>query len=485
MAQILHAIWFQWAIALTFGFPTLTIILGQLNDELNRRQHPLVHTVGLLRNLLLPLAVLYLLLAKVVQLRSDSTLLKILLTLVLIGAVYWMLSFINGFIFGAVEGNTWRARTPRLLRELVIVFLVTLGAAIVFAQVWEQDLAGLVAAVGLGSVVLGFALQGTLGNVMSGIALLMERPFSEGDWIKIGDIEGQVVEINWRAIRILNRRGNLVVLPHTNVAQETLVNNSAPQSITGNLVEVGFSYSHPPNQVKQMLHEAVTTTPGIIAHPTPVLRTLDYGDSAINYQVLYWIENQKDRFNIRERFMTRIWYGAQRHGLNIPFPIRTVYHFSGPKANADPMPQVLAQNINRSLIIHEILDGDLLDDFAQGAKFQHFGRGEQMIVEGDLNEYLYIILSGRAKLTITKLGEQEELMQLGRGEFFGAMSLLSSQPSPVTAIALEDLTVLTLTSDMMNQLVEHRPSLALDIGQVIEMRQRAIDLVKYPVQTIK
>lgn len=176
--------------------------------------------------------------------------------------------------------------------------------------------------------------------------------------------------------------------------------------------------------------------------------------------------------------MTRIWYGSQRHGLNIPFPIRTLYHFNGPKSNADPMPQMLAQNTARSPIIHELLDGNLLDELAQGAKLQHFGRDEQAIAQGELNDCLYVVLSGKATLTVSRENRQEDVMQLERGDFFGAMALLSSQPSPVSAIATEDLTVLTLTSAMMHRLVEQKPSLALEISQAIEMRQRAIGQIE-------
>ncbi len=483
MTNVFQESWFYWAIMLAVGFPLLAIFLGQVCDELNRQHHPLLFTVRWLRNLLLPLTVFYLLLAKVVRLADGRLILKIMLTLILITAVYLLLSLINGVLFGSADTHTWRAQTPRLLRELVIVFLVALAAAVIFAQVWEQDLAGLVAALGLGSVVLGFALQGTLGNVISGITLLMERPFSEGDWVEIGDIEGKVTEINWRAIRILNRKGNLVVLPHTMVAQETLVNNSAPDPVTGNIVEVGFSYSHPPNQVKQMLKEALGSTPGILAEPQPVLRTLDYGDSAITYQLLYWIVNQKDRFNIRERLMTRIWYGAQRHDLNIPFPIRTLYHFNGPKANEDPMPQVLEQQTDRSPIIHELLDGNILDEVGQGANLQYFGRDEQIIAEGERSDYLYIMLSGQVKLTTHVKGNLEEIMTLGQGEFFGAIAVLSNQPSPVSITALEDATVLRLTLSMMHQLIDRRPSLALEIGQVIELRQRAIQQFRFTPPT--
>ena len=129
------------------------------------------------------------------------------------------------------------------------------------------------------------------------------------------------------------------------------------------------------------------------------------------------------------------------------------------------MPQVLEQQTSRSPIIHELLDGNILD--------------------GDRSDYLYVMLSGQVKLTIREKGIQEEVMTLGQGEFFGAMAVLSNQPSPVSITALEDVTVLTLTLEMMHQLIDRKPSLALEIGQVIEVRQRAIQQFRSPSHLIQ
>ena len=98
-------------------------------------------------------------------------------------------------VFENAAKESWRSRAPKLFQDLIRLLLVVIGAAIVLSVVWRQDLGGLIAALGVGSIVLGLALQETLGNLMSGIALFFERPFSVGDWISVGGKSGQVVQI--------------------------------------------------------------------------------------------------------------------------------------------------------------------------------------------------------------------------------------------------------------------------------------------------
>ena len=125
-------------------------------------------------------------LSKIVGLEADSATMRSVATLFWISVIYAVLLFVNLLLFEQAAAGSWRARAPKLFQDLLRVLLVVIGAAIVLSVVWRRDLGGLVAALGVGSIVLGLALQETLGNLMSGIAMLFERPFSIGDWIEVG-----------------------------------------------------------------------------------------------------------------------------------------------------------------------------------------------------------------------------------------------------------------------------------------------------------
>ena len=127
-----------------------------------------------------------------------------------VNVIHAALSLLNVVLFEQAEADTWRSRVPKLLIDLARLFLILLSTAFVLASVWNADLAGLVTALGVSSLVIGLALQDTLGSVMSGIALLFERPFSVGDWLELDGVVGQVIDINWRAVRLLTLEQEMV-----------------------------------------------------------------------------------------------------------------------------------------------------------------------------------------------------------------------------------------------------------------------------------
>ena len=342
--------WLGWAAALGIGFPALMIVSGLLATKLRRSGSPYQSVVKNVQNLLLPMAVLYLLSIYVLDGTRADLGPRILLTITLLSALHVVLAFVAEIVFGTAPEDTMRARTPKLLRDIVIVVIVAAGGAVIMATVWEKDVAGIVTALGIGSIVLGLALQETLGNVMSGIALLMERPFSEGDFVEIDSVEGTVDEINWRATRLTNRLGDQVILPHSITSTARIVNNTSRDSSDAIKVELGFGYEHPPNDVKDMIYGVLRATEGVLTEPEPRVFTVDYGDSAVVYRVVFRVDHPLNKFPVRDRFMTRIWYAAQRQSINIPFPIRTVHNYDGNHANADPKANNAMHKVRRIAI---------------------------------------------------------------------------------------------------------------------------------------
>ena len=259
-----------WSIAIAVGFPLVIILLGIWRTALRQRNSPLASVARQVQNLLVPTIVIFLFLVYVAGAAPDATPSRLLLTIALLSGLYVLLAFVAEVVFGAAPEGTWRSNTPKLLRDIVIILIVAFGGALVAATVWDQDVAGLVTALGVGSIVLGLALQQTLGNVMSGIALLMEKPFTEGDFIEIDGVEGTVEQINWRATRITNRLGDLVILPHSITSGAKIINNTFKDSTDPVLVTLGFGYEHPPGDVKRMLMGVLEGMDGVV--PDPAIR---------------------------------------------------------------------------------------------------------------------------------------------------------------------------------------------------------------------
>jgi small-conductance mechanosensitive channel len=464
-----------WALTLIVGFPLLIIGLGELIYRLQRQQQPLAATFQLVRNLVLPVLVFWLFLRHVLQLPASGQFVKSIETLLWLSAIHAALSLLNAILFEQANVDTWRARVPKLLIDLLRLFLVSLGGAIVLATVWGADLAGLVTALGVSSIVIGLALQDTLGSVVLGIALLFERPFSVGDWLRVDGLVGQVIDINWRAVRLQTLEREMIVIPHKLIGAQMIRNYSQPQRLHAERIKIGFSYNDPPNLAKYVLHSTALETQGILAEPEPQIFTLSYDDSAITYEVKFFIENYGDLEEIRDRFMTRVWYAAQRNNLTIPFPIRTLYHFNGPNAAAQSNSKKMAESLQSIPSFLPLDRPTNLHIHAQGTSLQHFGAGENVIRQGHHSNELYIIISGQAVMTVTDdLDREHEVLSLQTGEFFGEMTLFSSEVSPASIRASQDLEVMTLSATVVNQMIERQPSFVREISQILEIRRAAV-----------
>src|SRR5262249_18829779 len=152
---------------------------------------------------------------------------------------------------------------PRLMQDLVRLVVILIGLGVVLSLVWGTNLTGLLAALGLGSLVIGLALQDPLGNLFSGLMLLFERPFSVGDFVKIGETTGKVVQVSWRAVHILVRKTEISIVPNSTLSKGTFTNFSRPNRDYADQLILGFSYDDPPNKVKRILRRLALETPGV------------------------------------------------------------------------------------------------------------------------------------------------------------------------------------------------------------------------------
>ena len=126
--------------------------------------------------------------------------------------------------------RTGRRPVPRLILALPRLLLILAALWFLIAGVWGVDLSAALTALGVTSLVISFALQDTLSGIASGFTLLADQPFSPGDWIESDDVEGRVIDVNWRATRIRNRDGDLIVIPNGQLANATITNYDQPSA---------------------------------------------------------------------------------------------------------------------------------------------------------------------------------------------------------------------------------------------------------------
>ena len=141
-------------------------------------------------------------------------------------------------------------RFPTIVQDVIVFSLFMLVATLVMDEKFLTTSA-------VGAVVAGLALQDTLGNLVSGLAIQVEKPFQLGHWISMGEWEGEVVEITWRAVKVRTRQGNQVIIPNSELSKSALVNYSEPAAPTRVHIDIGTSYDDPPNRVKAAILEVL------------------------------------------------------------------------------------------------------------------------------------------------------------------------------------------------------------------------------------
>jgi small-conductance mechanosensitive channel len=464
-----------WALFLVIAFPAVTLALGEMIMRLRRQNRPVASPLSAVRNLVLPALALMLVLTKVAGFHGALTTVKLLQTLLWLFIIHTSLSFFNVALFAGAKEGTWQSNAPKLFIDLARLLLVLICAAILLSTVWNQDLTRVVAALGVGSIVIGLALQDPVGNLFSGIVLMLERPLKVGDYVKIGDSTGEVLETNWRSVHVVVRNRGLLIVPNGMLAKSSFSNYSRPVKVFAESLVLGFSVNDPPNKVKRILKETALRTPLVASDPAPSVRLHAYAASSIEYRVTLRVTDDwnKLRYAVDE-FKTLVWYAAKRYGLSMPFPAQTTIMVDKKELEAEtqgPMPADALQAFPRFSLSNGSLNGSEI----QNSEVKHYAKGEKVVVEGGHLPGIHLILKGKVLLTAKDgTGAELEIARLERGEFFGEKAVLASEASDVTVTALDDLELLLLDTDALHAMLDRLPQLSREIGNVMETRRRAL-----------
>lgn len=380
----------------------------------------------------------------------------------------FVLALINLLI--TLLANPWRVdrpsdRFPAIVQDVTLIGLFTIVATVLMK---EQ----LLTTSAVGAVVVGFALQDTLGNLFSGLAIQIEKPFRVGHWIAVGDREGQVQEITWRATKLRTKAGQFLVVPNGIISKEAILNYSEPTIPTRVEVEVGASYATPPNDVKAAVHEALENSPLVLSTPPSFVSLHEFGGSAINYRVHFWIGDYAVDQQARDQVRTNLWYTFRRRNIEIPWPIQV--HYEREELPLRSEGDVLSAAARLGAIdLFATLPAEARLALSRTAQEHIFAAGEAIVREGASGTSMYIVLSGRARVVLEPSGQEVAVIE--SGGFFGEMSMLTGDPRTATVRAVDDVRVLEIPADRFREVAIERPGLAEHISGVITARRTELD----------
>ena len=367
-----------------------------------------------------------------------------------------------------------RVVAPQLLRQIVSIGLYALFFSIVISIVFDRSATGLLASGTIVAAVLALALQDTLGNLFSGIALHLEDAFQVGDVVRSGELVGIVEGVNWRAARLRTLDNNLVVLPNSVIARERLevYRRNRP---AGRRFNIRLSYEVEPAEVIAIVGRAIENVPGVSHEFRAHARVGELGEYAMVYEVRYWIDDYHQRESIDAEVRRVIWYALRRNGLRVPFPVRTVQidrPRQGREAHTDS-----AEVLQRIAAVH-LLD-PLTDvqkaELASSARKTAFTRGETILRHGDVGSSMFVVHRGEVSIRLVQEQHIEEVARLGEGDVFGEISLLTGEARTADVVATTDVVVLEISKSSLQPLIEGSPELAHELGRRVMERRAGLD----------
>lgn len=461
----------RWGLCLIVAFPLSIILISEAVERLERRGRRMATPLRMLRNWVLPSLALELLLRKVLRVEGETLPNRLADTLLCITLVPAAISLLNTMMAADSSPSGWWARLPKLLFQLMRLGLLLTGIAFLLSEVWGVDLQGVLTALGVGSLVMALALQDTLSNLVSGVLLIFERPFKVGDWLRCGEVLGQVAEINWRSVRLRTTDHELVVIPNGFLGKEVIHNYSQPTLLHAERMELKLPPTVAPNKARRMLLDLLRTTRGVLAEPPPQARTLGYEfteeEQSTSYELKFFLESFEHVEPVRHELMTRLFYVARRHGIPLMPPGEDAADGQTGNEELSQALEVLSSTLD--------LEPEALEALVKGATQRLYGEGEEILQAGTPGEGLYIIVSGSAVMQISDgNGGSLEVGRLERGDLFGEMALSSPFAKSVTVVALEDLELLLLQPETVMGLAQRNPGFAQEMEQILEARRKAV-----------
>lgn len=346
-------------------------------------------------------------------------------------------------------------KVSKLIQDLTMVIVYIILGLMVMATVFKKDLSSLLVGSTVFSVIIGLAVQESLGNLVAGLIMGFAKPYKVGDFIEVGEHAGRVGKVDWRSTVLHTFNNDSTVLPNSLLTKATILNHSALETLHGRTVSVGVGYEHSPESVRKVMAQAALSVEGVCKEPVPTVWLSSFGDSSINYTMNFWITHYAERLGIDSAVREAIWYYFSRKQISIPFPTRTV--ISHPEVSSIERSKHM-QKLLGSVELLEGLSEELLGVLAHNTQQELYAPGEVIIRQGDDGDAFYIVDEGHCEI-IARDEQGQTLVQIvaGPGECFGEMALFTGQKRSATVTAKDECTLVVLNQKAFGELLEASP----------------------------
>ena len=403
------------------------------------------------------------------------TILRILRLSLLAILAYLGVRALNSLIFGIVRFRRG-FEAPTLVRNVFSMIAFTAIFFVILSLIFpDADLGAVFTTSAIFGVILGLALQDTLGNFFAGISLQADRPFQVGDVITVGAQKhtGVVEEITWRAVKIRTFQNHVVLISNSTAAREPI--EVCPRdNLNARLVFFNTVYTDSPAKTIHVVREAVREADNVSQKITPIVRIRNLGDSGVEYEVKYWPVNYSKHQDTDALVRQRIWYAFRRAKLEFAFPTYSVIvERKGKPGEVEADGGAIAERLS-AVDIFAPLSSEETIMLAHSATSHVFAPGETVIRAGDEGSSMFVVHNGRVNVQIMENSKPRTVATLSEGAFFGEMALFTGEPRTASIVALEEAEVLEIGHDAMKRVFDTNPDLVESLSHIIAERKQAL-----------
>ncbi len=401
---------------------------------------------------------------------------NVLKILLWFGLVLIIIRFLNALIFSTALKSAGSYELSGLISSIVNIIIYIVSFFIIFKTQYPNiDLGAIFTTSTIIGVVIGLALQDTLGNLFAGFAIQADQPFQIGDVVSIPNKGIGVVEtISWRGVKIRTFQNKLLIISNSVLGKEAI--EVAPRdNLNARLVFFNTLYTDSPAKTIQIIQEIVRQVENVSPKIRPQVRIRDLAADGLDWEVKYWVEDYA-KFNTTDALIRQhIWYAFQREHIHFAFPTRTVFIQSEQPAEAfAENPDEIFERLS-NIPVFSPLSKEEIKSLADSSSIRVFAPNEPIVRKGQKGKSMFIIHRGTVNIRIKEDGKPKVIGSLIEGDFFGEMGLFTGEERTADVVADSETKVLEIKHFNLKPILENNPELVKSFSEIIEARRAELD----------
>ena len=381
--------------------------------------------------------------------------------------------------------RTEKPQARKLVSDMLSLLAYFAAGCAIVAFVFDFPVNTVFATSGIVAIVIGLALQSTLSDVFSGIALNLEHPFRIGDWVAIGpENAGEVIETNWRSTHVRLSSRDVLIIPNNVIAKYRIINYSRPTTVHKVAVQIAISDTHQPADVRGILKSAALSAAGILDTPEPKVQIISFNDNSITYSLEFFVDAYSKGDDVKTLVISEVWAHMAWAGLKRPQP-RQAVELSRVAVAEESSHVPLAHLVGRIHVFDSLSESERTM-LAKGLQRNHFQRGDRIVEQGADGDSLFVIGKGVLEVvTVLANGSRHAVARLGPGQYFGEMSLLTGTPRSASIVAVTDAIVYEVDKETFEPFVRARPEMVEQLSRILSERSDVLSVLQIPSETVQ